>query len=106
LANYVTLDGNQTITGKKTFSVANGFNYSGMENGTSNATRPVWFSSYVGGAVVKGTPAVNATTFTYNPSTNVLATGTYTSSTGKINLTDASTIQYNSTDKCIEFVFA
>ena len=98
---YVTLAGDQTITGIKTFSNAKGFVYSGIETATSSSDRPVWFND----SSTTGKPVINATNFKYNPSTNILTTGTYTSTAGKLNLTSSATIQYNSTDKCIEFNF-
>lgn len=57
---------------KLTVSAAAGFNYTGIETATGNNTRPVWFSRD-GGAY--GTPCINATKFTYNPSTNILKVG-------------------------------
>ena len=53
-----------------TVSASSGFNYSGIETATSNSARPVWFA-YSGR---NGTPCVN-TSFTYNPSTDVLKVG-------------------------------
>ena len=63
----------QDITGTKTFKTglvvdaSSGFNYSGIESGTSNSARPVWFA-YAG---TNGKPVYN-TNFTYNPSTKTL----------------------------------
>lgn len=70
---YVPLAGDTTITGIKTFSTSSGFNYSGIENATSNADRNVWFSH----ASKIGTPCYNDS-FKYNPSTNVLTVGSIT----------------------------
>lgn len=58
----------QTITGSKTFeteliaSARQGFNFSGIEKGTSNADRPVWFAW----AGINGTPVYDDA-FVYNP---------------------------------------
>ena len=70
---YVTKGTTQTITGAKTFSTASGFIYSGMENGTTNSARNVWFSH----ASTLGTPVYN-NNFKYNPATDVLTVGSIT----------------------------
>ena len=84
---YVHKTGNvdETITGVKTFSTSSGFNYTGIENATSDAARNVWFSH----ASKIGTPCYNDS-FKYNPSTNVLTVGSVTGNlTGNVtgNLT-------------------
>lgn len=84
---YVHKTGNiaETITGIKIFSTVDGFNYSGIENGTSDSTRHVWFSH----SDKKGTPVYNDN-FKYNPSTNILTVGSVTGNlTGNVtgNLT-------------------
>jgi microcystin-dependent protein len=71
--NHVTTDTTQTISGSKTFSGTSGFNYTGIENATSNSSRNVWFSH----ADKRGTPCYNDS-FKYNPSTNTLTVGSIT----------------------------
>ena len=46
------------------------FNYSSIQNGSSNADRNVWFST----SSNRGTPCFNDN-FKYNPSTNTLTVG-------------------------------
>lgn len=75
---YVPLAGDATITGVKTFSTSSGFNYSGIENATSNSARNVWFSH----ASKIGTPCYNDS-FKYNPSTDVLTVGSITGTAAK-----------------------
>lgn len=71
--NHVTTDTTQTISGLKTFSGTSGFNYTGIENATSNSSRNVWFSH----TDKRGTPCYNDS-FKYNPSTNTLTVGSIT----------------------------
>ena len=58
---------NNTFSGSNTFSATAGFTYSGIEAGTGNADRCVWFadSSFVGRPVYDND-------FKYNPATNLL----------------------------------
>lgn len=64
----------QTWKGLKTFSTgitvsaSGGFEYSGIETGTSTGARPVWYS-YLG---KNGRPVIDASHFTYNPGTQTL----------------------------------
>lgn len=64
----------QTWKGVKTFSTGvtvsatGGFEYSGIETGTSAGARPVWYS-YLG---KNGRPVIDASHFTYNPGTQTL----------------------------------
>lgn len=69
---YLKLAGG-TVTGNLTVSKTSGFNYTGIENGTINASRHVWFSD----SNAKGKPVYNDK-FKYNPSTNVLTVGSIT----------------------------
>ena len=69
---YLKLAGG-TVTGNLTVSKTSGFNYTGIENGTTNASRHVWFSD----SSAKGKPVYNDK-FKYNPSTNVLTVGSIT----------------------------
>lgn len=67
----VITTGEQTLTGKKilnnsgslTIEGSAGFNFSGIEEGTSAGARPVWFAWLN----QNGTPVVNASAFTYDP---------------------------------------
>jgi hypothetical protein len=55
-----------------TVSTTGGFLYSGIDSGTTNVARPVWFASAdSSGTVTNGTPAVSKS-LTYNPSTDTL----------------------------------
>lgn len=71
-AGTQTIAGNKTFTGAftssggATFSNSN-FNYSGIQAGSENADRVVWFSDNTS----RGKPVYD-TDFTYNPSTNTL----------------------------------
>lgn len=78
--------GTQTFTGAKTFNTSistptltvtgtGGLNYSGIQNGTTNVARVVWFAD----ASYKGKPVYH-TDFTYNPATGELKAGKFTSS--------------------------
>lgn len=96
---YVTLATAQTISGVKTFSASSGFNYSGIENGTSDASRHVWFSH----STNKGTPVYNDN-FKYNPSGNKFMVGTSTATTAQIDLAGC-TVKYTSSTKSISFNF-
>lgn len=58
--------GNKTFTNKVTITQADGFNYSGIQNGTANAARVVWFSA----SNAIGEPCKDAK-FTYNPAASV-----------------------------------
>lgn len=69
---YLKLSGG-TVTGDLTISKTGGFNYTGIENGTTNASRHVWFSD----SSAKGKPVYNDK-FKYNPSTDVLTVGSIT----------------------------
>lgn len=67
-----TIAGAKTFTGAATFSGGitfsnSAFNYSGIESGTANAARVVWFAD----SANKGKPVYD-NDFTYNPSTNTL----------------------------------
>jgi len=77
LAGVITPEA-QTIAGAKTFTQAaafsggvtfsnKAFNYSGIETGTTNVNRVVWFAD----SSSKGKPVYD-NDFTYNPSTNTL----------------------------------
>ena len=96
---YVTLATAQTISGVKTFSASSGFNYSGIENGISDASRHVWFSHLTN----KGTPVYNDN-FKYNPSGNKFMVGTSTATTAQIDLAGC-TVKYTSSTKSISFNF-
>ena len=68
LSSYVTLSTAQTISGKKTFSTAGGFVYSGIEESASgDSLRPIWFGS--NGQV---SVPVYSNNLTFNPSTGNL----------------------------------
>jgi len=69
---YLKLSGG-TVTGNLTVSKTSGFNYTGIENGTTNTSRHVWFSD----SSNKGKPVYNDK-FKYNPSTNILTVGSIT----------------------------
>ena len=69
---YLKLAGG-TVTGNLTVSKTGGFNYTGIENGTTNASRHVWFSD----SSNRGKPVYNDK-FKYNPSTDVLTVGSIT----------------------------
>lgn len=88
-ASGIVTIGTQTFHGAKTFETA-GFNYSGIEAGSDNADRVVWFA-YNG---QKGRPVYD-NDFTYNPSNNQLKAGigTFNSSLSVIN--DASNTTYD-----------
>ena len=96
---YVTLSTTQTISGVKTFSASSGFNYSGIENATSDVSRHVWFSH----STNKGTPVYNDN-FKYNPSGNKFMVGTSTATTAQIDLAGC-TVKYTSNTKSISFNF-
>ena len=66
--------GAQTFAGTKTFSniivtTTGGFNYSGIEVGTADANRSVWYAD----SDFKGKPVVSSN-FTFNPATGTLTT--------------------------------
>lgn len=63
----------------------------------SNASRTLWFSSSASTTTV-GKPAFD-NDLTYNPSTNLL-------SVGQVKIGSGCTLQYNSTNKTLDFVFA
>lgn len=69
---YLKLAGG-TVTGDLTVSKSGGFNYTGMQNATTNANRNVWFSD----ANNRGKPVYNDK-FKYNPSTDILTVGSIT----------------------------
>ena len=69
---YVTLAGNETISGKKDFSTAEGLNYSGIAVGSANKSYNLWFSD----PDKKGIPAYN-TNLSFNPNTNTLSATTF-----------------------------
>ena len=69
---YLKLAGG-TVTGDLVVSKTGGFNYTGLQNGTTNASRNVWFSD----SSARGKPVYNDK-FKYNPSTNVLTVGSIT----------------------------
>ena len=71
-STYLKLSGG-TVTGILTVSKSSGFNYTGIENATTNADRNVWFSD----SSNRGKPVYNDN-FKYNPSTNVLTVGAIT----------------------------
>lgn len=79
IAGLITT-GAQTIAGNKTFanglivSATSGFNYSGIEAGTADSVRPIWFSD----SNKSGTPVINSSKFTYNPYTNRMVVGNIT----------------------------
>ena len=62
-----TFAGNKTFSNKVTVNGASNFEYAGIESGTSNADRVVWFAH----ASKKGTPVYHDD-FVYNPSTKTL----------------------------------
>lgn len=76
-SGIVTTDA-QSFGGTKTFTTINstkltvtssdGFNFSGIDTGTADAVRPVWFANNTG----NGKPVIN-TNFTYNPATQTLS---------------------------------
>lgn len=68
-----TLAGVKTFSGGVTVSASGGFNYTGMQAGTSNADRIVWFSD----SSAVGKPVYD-NDFKYNPSTNTLKLGNIT----------------------------
>jgi len=74
----IDANGSLEMKGNLTVSKSSGFNYTGIETGSSAGARPVWFS-YLG---ANGKPVVN-NNFTYDPSTKTLTveniTGTVTS---------------------------
>lgn len=69
---YLKLAGG-TVTGDLIVSKSGGFNYTGMQNATTNANRNVWFSD----ANNRGKPVYNDK-FKYNPSTDILTVGSIT----------------------------
>ena len=69
---YVTLAGNETISGKKDFSTAEGLNYSGIAVGSANKSYNLWFSD----PDKKGIPVYN-TNLSFNPNTNTLSATTF-----------------------------
>lgn len=77
IAGAKTLIGAFTASGGATFSNAN-FDYSGMEVGSANAARIVWFSD----SAKRGKPVYD-TDFTYNPSTNTLTVTNVTGTASK-----------------------
>lgn len=88
-ASGIVTIGAQTFHGAKTFDT-DGFNYSGIQPGSDNADRVVWFA-YNG---QKGRPVYD-NDFTYNPANNQLKAGigTFNSSLSVIN--DASNTTYD-----------
>jgi hypothetical protein len=66
IAGAKTFTGAATFSGGATFSNS-AFNYSGIEVGTANSARVVWFAD----SSSRGKPVYD-TDFTYNPSTNTL----------------------------------
>lgn len=79
-STYMKLSGTNTNSATNTFSGSNTFSnkafyYTGIENGTTDAARVVWFAD----ASYKGKPVYNES-FKYNPSTNVLTVGSITGS--------------------------
>ena len=68
-SNAITTGG-LTTSGDVSFT-GQGFNYSGIQAGSSNSSTPIWFAS----ATANGTPVYDSD-FTYNPSTNTLTVGT------------------------------
>lgn len=67
----------QTFAGTKTFSniivtSSRGFNYSGIEPGTANAARSVWYAD----STERGTPVVSDN-FTFNPATGTLTAANF-----------------------------
>jgi hypothetical protein len=81
IAGAKTFTGATTLSGGATFSNS-AFNYSGIESGTTNAARVVWFAD----SASKGKPVYD-NDFTYNPSTNTL-TATNFAGTASIAVND------------------
>lgn len=79
---YLTASTSAT-TPQITISSAAGLKYTGIESGTSNVNRKVWFAD----ASSAGTPVVSAN-FQYNPSTNVLTVGSITGKAGTAGTAD------------------
>lgn len=92
-SGIVTTDA-QSFGGIKTFTTINstnltitgtsGFSYTGIETGTSDKARPVWFA-YDG---TNGKPVVN-TNFTYNPATQTLKVANLSGTADKANKDNA-----------------
>jgi len=67
---YYNPSSNTLSSAGVTVRAAGGFNYTGIQTGTTNSARSVWFSE----DGIVGKPCVSAN-FKYNPSTNVLTVG-------------------------------
>lgn len=90
-----TATATRDMYGQFTFHSTSGFTYGGMETGTTNIDRPIWFMAASNtSTLITGRP-VYSSNFKYNPSTNTLSTGAITT-TGNItssgNITATSTI--------------
>ena len=72
-STYLPLSGG-TVTGDFAVSKADGFEYSGIQEASTDKARPVWFAWANGDGIKNGRPAYDSS-FTYNPSTDVLAVG-------------------------------
>lgn len=85
-----------SVTGNFTFNTSSGFNYAGIESGTTNSARVIWFAH----SQRNGTPVYN-TNFTYNPATPKLTLGAanITGSTSTTANTDAFSILTLGNDK-------
>lgn len=70
---------NATFPASITISKVGGLKYTGINSGTDNVNRKVWFAD----SSSDGTPVVNAN-FQYNPSTNILTVGSITGTAGKV----------------------
>ena len=86
LAGSNTNTATNTFSGSNTFSKTAGFTYSGIESGTANANRSVWFAD----SSAVGRPVYN-NNFQYNPSTNVLTVGSITGSAASATTATTST---------------
>lgn len=92
-SGIVTADA-QSFGGTKTFATINsnnltitgsaGFNYSGIDSGTVDVARPVWFADNS----TNGKPVVN-TNFTYNPATQTLSVANLSGTADKANKDNA-----------------
>ena len=86
LGGATTIAGPMVASGGVTFTNGS-FNYSGIEAGTANVTRCVWFSD----SAIKGKPCLS-TKLQYNPATDILSAGNFSGAGANITSLNASNL--------------